>query len=134
MNELEHELVQVGPNTYNLHSGGKGSWDYVNSLEMMKDVRHQAGLITQKIPHRAEITKKLIIAGKKALYGYWLGKKHRPETIQKISEKASLRVGIKNSQYGTCWMTNGQENKKVNKHDVDFFISLGYYKGRLLDP
>jgi hypothetical protein len=38
--------------------------------------------------------------------------------------------GDKNSQYGTCWITNDQENKKIKKEELDKYVQLGYYKGR----
>jgi len=56
------------------------------------------------------------------------GKKHSEETKQKMSEKASERIGSKNSQYGTFWITNGSENKKVrNTEDMPD----GWYRGRV---
>jgi hypothetical protein len=39
-------------------------------------------------------------------------------------------VGVNNSQYGTCWITNGQENKKIKKEELDVWLNKGYYKGR----
>jgi hypothetical protein len=36
--------------------------------------------------------------------------------------------GSKNSQFGTMWITNGIENKKIKK-DLDI-IPEGWYKGR----
>lgn len=41
-----------------------------------------------------------------------------------------LQIKELNSQYGTCWITNGAENKKIKRDDLDNWISLGYYKGR----
>lgn len=35
--------------------------------------------------------------------------------------------GKNNSQYGTIWITNGTDNKKIDKND---FIPEGWYKGR----
>ena len=29
-----------------------------------------------------------------------------------------LGIGEKNSQFGSCWITNGNENKKINKDDI----------------
>ena len=57
---------------------------------------------------------------------------HTLESKQKISEKAKerLRDPTKNSQYGTCWITNGQENQKIKKELLDIWIEKGYYKGR----
>jgi hypothetical protein len=46
----------------------------------------------------------------------WLGKKHKESSKQIIGEKNSVhQKGEGNSQYGTCWITNGKENKKINK-------------------
>ena len=61
----------------------------------------------------------------------WTGKKHKEETKRKIGEKNSiLQSGEKNSQYGTMWITNGIENKKIKKEELDKWTSLGYTKGR----
>ncbi len=58
----------------------------------------------------------------------WTNRKHTSETKQKMKEKANLRVGDLNSQFGTSWITNGIENKKVKK-GVD--IPEGWRKGRV---
>ena len=52
----------------------------------------------------------------------------RKETFKKIEHQQKQ----KNSQYGTCWMTNGKENIKIKKEEVDHFFLLGYYKGRIV--
>jgi group I intron endonuclease len=61
---------------------------------------------------------------------YWPGKKHRPDTIEKM-KKSSIgkHDGEKNSQFGTCWITNGFENKKIKKTDE---IPLGWILGRVV--
>lgn len=40
--------------------------------------------------------------------------------------------GVKNSQYNTCWITNGIENKKIKNDDLNSFLekNLNWYKGR----
>jgi hypothetical protein len=60
----------------------------------------------------------------------WKGKKHKPETIQKMKEshKGAGR-GNSNSQYGTCWITNERENRKIGKSDT---IPEGWRLGRKL--
>ena len=45
--------------------------------------------------------------------------------------RKSKNVGSNNSQYGTMWITNGIENKKIKKENIDTYIFLGYYKGRI---
>lgn len=47
--------------------------------------------------------------------------------IMRVKQKGEL-----NSQFGTCWINNGIENKKVVKNDVDKWIDLGYTKGRVI--
>jgi len=38
--------------------------------------------------------------------------------------------GEKNSQYGTCWIHNNKENKKIQKEDLDNWLSNGWIRGR----
>ena len=40
--------------------------------------------------------------------------------------------GEKNSQYGTCWITKDNENKKIKKEYLDEYISLGWKAGRVI--
>ena len=44
------------------------------------------------------------------------GKKHREETKFRIGESNKIKQkGELNSQFGSCWITNGIENKKIKK-------------------
>jgi group I intron endonuclease len=52
------------------------------------------------------------------------GKKHSEETLKKKSESAK---GNKNSQFGTKWITNEKENKKIKNSDQ---IPEGWRAGR----
>lgn len=45
-------------------------------------------------------------------------KHHTEKTKQSMRAKAHLRIGNKNSQFGTCWITNGKENRKVKKENL----------------
>ena len=52
------------------------------------------------------------------------------EHKRKIGDKNKIKQnGEKNSQYGTCWITNGDENKKIKK---DSLIPEGWSKGRII--
>lgn len=64
---------------------------------------------------------------------YWKGRKHSPETIEKIKERhkrTKFQQGEKNSQYGTCWITKDNKNKKIQKEDLNDYINKGWNKGR----
>lgn len=48
----------------------------------------------------------------------WNGRKHSEETKTKMSEqRKNTGYGDKNSQFGTKWITDGNENRKINKND-----------------
>ena len=63
-------------------------------------------------------------------YDTFTGKKHTEESKKKIGESNSKKQkGENNSQFGTCWITNGKENKKIKKTDT---ILNGWKLGRVL--
>jgi len=56
----------------------------------------------------------------------WVGRKHSDETKQKMSEaKKGKGTGKANSQFGTCWITNGTETKKVKKEELESYLHSG---------
>jgi group I intron endonuclease len=53
---------------------------------------------------------------------YWIGKHHSNESKIKIGEANSIhQKGESNSQFGTCWITNGTDNKKIRKTDLHLY-------------
>ena len=53
-------------------------------------------------------------------HGAFANKIHTEETIKKQKrtfKNTGHQQGIKNSQFGTCWITNGKENKKIHRGD-----------------
>lgn len=57
----------------------------------------------------------------------WTGKKHKPESIDKIRESKKGRgKGETNSQFGTFWITDGKVNRKTKSE-----IPKGWYRGRV---
>jgi len=114
--------------TYNIAPGGfGGGWTYINSNlpNGMHGKRHSSS------------TKKMIsersgksTPGFKGTQLNWTGRKHSEETKRKMSETLKKKSsGSKNSQYGTMWITNGTESKKISK---DHEIPEGYRRGRIL--
>lgn len=126
----------------NLMPGGKGGFI---SEEQQRNRSKSANIILHKklksdSSFKEEWLKNLIIGVKKAIgegkikswkENYdWTGKKHSSSTKELMSEKAKLRVGEKNSQYGTCWITKGEINKKIKKEDLKLYLEAGWVKGR----
>ena len=62
------------------------------------------------------------------LVGIWKGQKHSKETIEKMKlSQQGKQKGYKNSQFDTCWITNGKQNKKIKKEGL---IPNGWELGR----
>jgi len=62
----------------------------------------------------------LVLSGQ--FIGITKGLKQSQETINK-------KIGEKNGSYGSFWVTNGKENKKISNQD----IPEGWWKGRIID-
>ena len=63
----------------------------------------------------------------------WKNKKHSEETklkMRKSKQENHPQLGEKNSQYGTCWIHNNKENKKIPKDQLSKYENLGWVKGR----
>jgi hypothetical protein len=151
MIEKEKELVVVSEETYNLMSGGRGGFGHINEngLSDYSKAGKAAGALAAKrfregdyrgshfwfVSEGQKIRSEMGLKVIKEKYpnGTFYGKSHTEEYKQKMSlimkEKQS---GEKNSQYGTCWINNGQQNKKIKKEDLDNWLELGYNKGRIM--
>lgn len=141
MDAKEKELVVLSEESYNLIEGGHGGFGYINrvgnprryftSEERAKGTKNanaicrinKTGIYAQTIEKRRLNVRKATKA--------WQGNHHSSETKQKLRVKAQQRVGRKNSQYGTCWITNGSSNKKIKKEELDTWVQLGYTRGRI---
>ena len=146
MYEKEAEIVNedflATENTYNLKKGGRGGWDHIcNDSDKQRELCIR-GNIKQKWLLENDPTwmgyarkcatgsKNLKSAHERGLikYNTFSGKKHKEETKIKIGQKNSEKQkGNKNSQYGTMWITNNIENKKIKKDDS---IPSGWHLGR----
>jgi len=146
MNLVNEDLLN-DPQCMNIQPGGGGG--FVNEEHMKKC--SLAGIsrldVLRKDPEfrkRVSESIKKIGAGKKFLTESWkddsyrekmlevskksfLGKQHSEETLEKMRGK-SHQKGDGNSQYGTCWITDGKRNKKWKKEDP---LPEGFRLGRI---
>lgn len=147
MNNKEKELVVVSEQTYNLCPGGHGGFGYINKnklwntpqrLEAAKKNIKKASYVLKRMQlndkdFKIRFKEKMKITNKKRMLDYgshWIGKKHTKETKEKIGKANTIRQkGIKNSQYGTIWITDGNDSKKINNGEN---VPFGWYRGRIL--
>ena len=147
--EIVNEDFLSENNTYNLKIGGFGGFDYINNTgknlygmngktpnvtaDLARGRATQKTLKDEDTGYATRIYKK-ISNSLKGRPGRFAGKCHTEETKRIIGEKSSIhQKGIKNSQFGTCWVTHNEfGNKKIHKNNLDKFLSLGYTKGRKL--
>ena len=143
MYELEADIVNEDfvkrSDTYNMKTGGTGSWYHVN---VNKEAKHESSSRGGKTRSRRddnpfkdpewqknfnsmtnpEIVRKLCI------------KANSPEAIEKKKstwKQTGRGQGNKNSQFGTCWVTHSElGTEKISKDDLNNFLTLGYTKGR----
>jgi hypothetical protein len=137
--ELVNESLLKDPMCMNLVFGGNGG--YISTEGVKKGGYYSGNLLATKIKTDSEYRKKHIdrficmvkecFRTGKLKTPNWKGKKHKEETKQKIGLTNSLKQkGENNSQFGTCWITNGIENKKIKKTDL---IPDGWKNGRIVN-
>lgn len=150
MNLLESILVVPDVETnYNLCEGGKGGFSYLNANRLWKTDKHAAAAKRNAIlgskasqkksktdsTWRQTINKKISVGMRTKNVGRgFKNKSHTPESKNKISSGKTKRMGSNNGSYGTCWINNGIENRKIKKEELDSWFELGYNKGRKMNP
>jgi hypothetical protein len=147
MRDKEKELVVISEQSYNLLEGGKGGFGYINSkgLNGTAEGKKLGGLTSSKketnpLYNLSEESIKTRVKTRKQIYGIQgyteIARKTCNDEQAMIKRKQTFESighqrGKNNSQYGTCWINNGKENKKIKKENIDKYIELGYYKGRI---
>lgn len=128
----------------NLRIGGSGGFPigFDEKIFHIKGGKVSGALRAKKIKEDSEYAQKckidMIERIKKARItkrcGYdWTGKKHTDEEKMKIGIKNRLKQkDKKNSQYGTCWITNGIINKKIKKTEFELYLN-DWKLGRILN-
>lgn len=131
MFEKEREMVEIGPNSYNLNEGGHGGFSYINSIgkninyDFANYRNHESVMKGYHTGIGAPGFVKPKFSGNE-----FAGKRHTDKSKQEIGLKNSVhQTGEGNSQFGSLWVTNGHDNLKIKKTDV---IPIGYSKGRVI--
>lgn len=145
--EIVNEQLLADPLNINLKYGGDGGFDHLNSAEAIDarrwtfaiwaDAGHnrQRYLLQNDPGYRAKRMPSILRAVRLASAasraanpnGTFSGRKHSEETKQKMRKPKN--VGSANSQFGTCWVTNGTP-VKIKKEQLDEYLIQGYRRGR----
>jgi hypothetical protein len=144
--ELVTEEFVNRKDTYNLMKGGRGG--FVSESAYRKGAQKMLEKIWNDISFRkrhssrisslqkerwtdSEYREKMlkIITNTKGIKNGMYNKKHTEESKIKMKHSHS---GSKNSQYGTCWITNPElkKNKKISKSELENYLRNGWIKGR----
>jgi hypothetical protein len=154
MFDMEAQLVCEAtlPDLYNLKCGGHGGFDFINKegrniydghAEIVRENLRKGwenGGVTLKnrLAADPEFRRRFTEKGTARLMGnkIWLGRTHSAEAKAKISEAAKKRTPQQNSQFGTCWVTDGVANQKITKAMLEPFLlaNSAWRKGRVLAP
>ena len=130
--EVVNKDLVLNPNCYNLKKGGiggnngKGDEWYREHINLMLQAQWKDPKFIEE--HKKRCSKNLKGSPNSSRFK---GKKHSDETILQMRNTHHLngdQKGTKNSQFGTCWIHNDKENKKIKKSDIDLYP--GWIQGR----
>lgn len=139
---ITYEILK-DTNCMNLMCGGKGG--YVSEEHYKKTSKICGNIHSERMKNDLEYRNKTIKIlyknlekareeGKYNGMQNFKGKKHSNETKKIISEiKKGTGIGEMNSQYGTCWITKNNINKKIKKEELDLYLIDGWIKGRKIN-
>lgn len=132
--ELVNEELLKDPLCMNIKRGGEGGWTLEQTLNGNRSALRNHTAIQEKARKTLESLGKELFGGKSGFKGFipnWNGRKHCDETKQKIGSSMKVaQAGTLNSQFGTCWVTKDGKSIKINKHELDDYLQLGYRRGR----
>ena len=126
----------------NLMAGGRGG--FISDKQQKKRAIAANKALVKKLKtdkefndnFRKKITEGVIKSyekGRKINLPLFTGKKHTKKTKEKMRKsKLGYGLGENNTQFGTCWITNGIINKKIKKEEFEHFSNKGWKKGRKL--
>ena len=137
--------------------GGKGGFSYINSKGLVDYSEHakKAGIRHSYMMKNDALYREKYMKKMKAVFTDTAYRSKRSEIAKRMHREGILsnantqteesrekrkstfreighQQGRKNSQFGTCWITNGIENKKIKKEELDIWLKCGYNIGRVV--
>ena len=141
--EVVNEELLANPLCINLKYGGEGGWDHISPEIRKVNAIANSGFCNQyklSSESRQRIADGSSKGGK--ITGQKIGKKYvhlaiaaaaLPNACEKrrqtMKERGHMQ-GDKNSQFGTCWVTNGVKPIKIKKEELNEYLQRGYSVGR----
>ena len=140
---LTEELLN-NKNCYNIREGGIGGFVYdenganlssVKFAMMMKDPEYKAWVIKRRrelwTSENSKRRRAINLANPHIKAGFFRGQKHTEETKNKIGKTNREKVkGENNGSFGSCWITYNNENKRINKTELQHYTEKGWILGR----
>jgi group I intron endonuclease len=134
--QLVNENLLKDDNCMNLRPGGTGGMCSVeHGIKLKKGASNHQKKMWKNNDYRnkiIEVIRNTMINNHrlgKIKYDTFTGKKHTEISKRKMSEaKKAKGTGKTNSQFGSMWITNGAENKKIKKEE---WIPIGWIAGRI---
>jgi len=133
---LEESLVTEetlsDPKCLNLKPGGRGGW--------LPEYRTKGATVRNQIPIENRTRENLRASSKRrwdsGLMSHinpvtFAGRFHTKQTKSAIgAANAIAQAGPRNSQFGTCWVTRDQTNRKIKREELEAYTTQGWSKGR----
>ena len=135
--ELVNEELLANPLCLNLKNGGEGGGKIWNEEHLVKllDAARQTTL-KRSFAEKSAIAKRAMATQKRKGLIFFGGSNNKLGTVQTVESRNKIAAsmvgkqnGEKNSQFGTCWVTNGKPIK-IKKEQLDEYLANGYSRGR----
>ena len=148
--ELVNEELLKDPLCMNKKLGGEGGWDHITfeqrqkasnkmwlgiseqekQLRMAKiaDSNRKSGKISASMKIR-NLTEEALIKARAKGTEKASSKESSAKRSETMKERGHMQ-GEKNSQFGTCWVTNGVKPIKIKKEELEQYLLAGWSKGR----
>ena len=142
--ELVNEEIVNDPLCMNLKLGGEGGWDHITPEQRAKaglnggfkgrsfeerSVWSKASWLSATEERRAAARNNFASVAQPAACIAAATETANAKRVTTMKDRGHMQ-GEKNSQFGTCWVTNGVKPIKIKKENLDEYLMNGYRRGR----